>query len=66
MKIKERDQGIFNEILKSLLSFKKEEISHEKLINKFEDLLFKYSDLLEESYLFLDLRKVIIFTNYHS
>jgi hypothetical protein len=44
--------------MKSLFSFKKEEISQEKLVGRFEELLNKYSDLLEEAYLFLDYRKV--------
>ena len=46
--------------MKSLFAFKKEEISQEKLVSRFEELLIKYSDLLEEAYLFLDYKKVNI------
>ncbi len=58
MKIRERDENVFKEIMKSLFAFKKEEISQEKLVSRFEELLIKYSDLLEEAYLFLDYKKV--------
>ena len=44
--------------MKSLFAFKKEEISQEKLISKFEEHLLRHSDLLEEAYLFLDYKKV--------
>ncbi len=60
MKVRERDENVFKEIMKCLFSFKKEEISQEKLVGRFEELLNKYSDLLEEAYLFLDYRKVIL------
>ena len=44
--------------MKTLLSFKKEEITQEKLLSRFEELLFRYPDLLEEAYLFIDYKKI--------
>ncbi len=58
MKVREKDENAFKEIMKSLFAFKKEEISQEKLISKFEEHLLRHSDLLEEAYLFLDYKKV--------
>ena len=37
MKIKDKDEGVFREIMKSLFSFKTNEIALEKLISKFEE-----------------------------
>jgi hypothetical protein len=58
LKVREKDENAFKEIMKSLFAFKKEEISQEKLISKFEEHLLRHSDLLEEAYLFLDYKKV--------
>lgn len=58
MKIKNKDENVFREIMKYLFSFKTNEISLEKLITKFEENLMKYPDLLEEAYFFLDFRRV--------
>ncbi len=58
VKVRERDESVFREIMKCLFAFKKEEITQEKLISKFEELLMKYGDLMEEAYLFLDHKKV--------
>jgi len=58
MKIKNKDENVFKEIMKSLFSFKTNEISLEKLISKFEEYLIKYPDLLEEAYFFLDFKRV--------
>lgn len=58
MKIKNKDEGVFREIMKSLFSFKTNEITLEKLISKFEENLMKYPDLLEEAYFFLDFKRV--------
>lgn len=50
--------------MKALLSFKNKEISEEKLLAKFEDLLLKYPDLLEEAYLFMDHKRVKLSSKY--
>lgn len=47
--------------MRALLELKNEEISEEKLITKFEELLSMHTDLLEEAYLFLDVKKVLFF-----
>jgi hypothetical protein len=60
LKVREKDENAFKEIMKCLFTFKKEEITQEKLISKFEELLMRHTDLLEEAYLFLDYKKVKI------
>lgn len=57
-KIKARDEGTFKEVMKSILSLKNGEITQEKIVLKFEELLGRYPDLLEEAYLFSDYKKI--------
>ncbi|MCQ2819202.1 MAG: hypothetical protein MJ252_18215 [archaeon] len=57
-KIRSRDEGTFKEVAKAILALKNGELSQDKLINKLEDTLFKYPDLLEEAYLFADPKKI--------
>jgi hypothetical protein len=58
LKIKNRDDYVFKEVMKALLSLKNGEITLEKLTVRFEELLAKYPDLLEEAYLYTDPKKV--------
>ena len=44
--------------MKAILSLKNGEITQEKIVSKFEDLLGRYPDLLEEAYLFSDYKKI--------
>ena len=44
--------------MKALLCYKRSEISSENLIEKFEEILGNYPDLLEEAFLFLDHKRV--------
>jgi hypothetical protein len=44
--------------MKAILSLKNSEISLDKLIVRFEELLSKYPDLLEEAYIYTDPKKV--------
>lgn len=46
--------------MKAILALKNGEMTQEKIIVKFEELLTKYPDLLEEAYLFADYKKVIM------
>ena len=57
-KIKNRDEGTFKEVMKTILSYKNEEITQEKVVTRFEELLSRYPDLLEEAYLFTDYKKI--------
>lgn len=59
-KIRNRDEGTFKEVMKAILALKNGEMTQEKIIVKFEELLTKYPDLLEEAYLFADYKKVIM------
>ena len=47
--------------MKALLSLKNGEINPEKLVSRFEELLIKYPELLEEAYIYIDPKKVIYF-----
>jgi len=58
VKIKERNESTFKEIMKSLLDYKKGEISQDSLINTFEEALANHRDLLEDAYFFLDYKRV--------
>jgi histone deacetylase complex regulatory component SIN3 len=58
--IKKISESMFYKTIKALLSFKSEQISIENLIEKFEGIFKNYPELLEESFLFLDYKKVII------
>ena len=44
--------------MKAILSLKNGEITQEKIVSKFEELLGRYPDLLEEAYLFSDYKKI--------
>jgi hypothetical protein len=44
--------------MKAILSCKNNEITQDKLNQKFEDFLQKHPDLLEEAYIYLDNKKV--------
>lgn len=57
-KIKDKDEATFKEVMKTILSLKNGEINVEKIVTKFEELLGKYPELLEEAYLFADYRKI--------
>ncbi len=61
IKVKEKDEFVFKEILKLLFNFKKGDVTQEKLISRFEEMLLKFPDLLEEAYLFLDYKRVRFF-----
>jgi hypothetical protein len=52
---------VFKEVMKALLAMKNGEITLEKLIVRFEELLTKYPDLLEEAYIYTDPKKVNFF-----
>jgi hypothetical protein len=58
LKVKSRDENVFKEVMKALLSMKNGEITLEKLILRFEELLTKYPDLLEEAYIYTDPKRV--------
>jgi hypothetical protein len=58
LKIKNRDESVFKEVMKALLAMKNGEITLEKLILRFEDLLVRYPDLLEEAYIYTDPKRV--------
>jgi hypothetical protein len=51
---------VFKEVMKALLSMKNGEISLDKLVLRFEELLMKYPDLLEEAYIYTDPKRVKI------
>ncbi len=61
LKIKKRDEYAFRECMKGILSVKNGEISLEKLVARFEELLTNYPDLLEEAYIYTDPKKVKLF-----
>ena len=44
--------------MKAILSLKNGEITLEKLVSRFEELLSRYPDLLEEAYIYTDPKKV--------
>jgi hypothetical protein len=44
--------------MKAILSLKNGEISLEKLVARFEELLSKYPELLEEAYIYTDPKRV--------
>ena len=56
--IKKISEPIFYKTVKALLAFKSEQISIENLIEKFEGIFKNYPELLEESLLFLDYKRV--------
>lgn len=45
--------------MKAILALKNGEMTQEKIVIKFEELLTRYPDLLEEAYLFADYKKVL-------
>lgn len=58
LKIKNRDENIFREVMKVLFSLKNNEVNLDKIILKFEELLSRHPDLLEEAYMFLDYKRI--------
>ena len=56
--MKNKDEYIYKEFIKLIMEYKDENISIESLTNKVEDLFNNYPELLEETMLFIDHKKL--------
>ena len=59
-KLKTEDEECYKEFIKLIIQYRDEEINIETLINKTEELLSKYPELLEEALIFIDHKRLNI------